>query len=336
MAKKNSRYGWVPDMPDHRDVMYSVRAPVALPAKVDLRPVTNLVYDQGSLGSCTANAIGGAHYFNQVKQGVKELFTPSRLFVYFNERVVINTVNEDSGAMIRDGIKSVVKQGVCPETEWPYDVSKFKNKPSDPCYTHALNHQAVAYQRISPVLSQMKTCLASGYPFVFGFAVYESFETQEVARTGMMPMPSGSQLGGHAVMAIGYDDSIGRVIVRNSWGLGWGDKGDFYMPYEYIANTNLCDDFWTIQTVEDEPIPTPEPTPTPTPEPPKPQPKKPCDWSLFLPATKAFVDGAVGHADMVKTVRAGQLASTEAMFEAGLRGLQQYLGRVQNVRDRHV
>ena len=201
-------------------------------------------------GNCTANAIGGAHQFNQIKQKAPVNFVPSRLFIYFNERAMERTVDEDSGAMIRDGVKSIVRQGVCPETEWPYDVGQFKTKPSTQCYTHALTHQLISYQRLLTSLPLMKSCLANGFPFVFGFAVYESFELPSVAKTGMMPMPSGSQMGGHAVMAVGYDDSINRVIVRNSWGAGWGDKGYFYMPYEYITNTNLCDDFWTIRNVE--------------------------------------------------------------------------------------
>jgi C1A family cysteine protease len=243
MSKTNRRFGWIPDLPDYRDVMYSVAAPAVLPTKVDLRDGCPIVYNQGSLGSCTAQAIGGAHQFNQIKAKAAADFIPSRLFIYWNEREMINTINEDSGAMIRDGIKSVVRQGVCHDTEWPYDVAKFTVKPPEPCYVHALNHQVLSYQRVSVALSQIKTCLASGYPIVFGFTVYESFQTEAVARTGMMPMPAGSQLGGHAVMAVGYDDSIGRVIVRNSWGADWGDAGYFYMPYEYIANSNLCDDF---------------------------------------------------------------------------------------------
>lgn len=342
LSKGNHVFGWIPDLPDHRDVMYSVAAPAVLPPKIDLRADCPIVYDQGSLGSCTAQAIGGAHQFNQIKAKAVTNFIPSRLFIYWNEREMEGTVGEDSGAMIRDGIKSVAQQGVCPDTEWPYDINNFKTKPSDLCYTHALLHQVLSYQRVSVALSQIKTCLASGYPIVFGFTVYESFETPEVARTGMMPMPAGSQLGGHAVMAVGYDDSIGRVIVRNSWGAEWGDAGYFYMPYQYIANSNLCDDFWTIRTVEvDEPTPTPTPEPTPTPDPtPTPQPPKPepshwpCDWSLAFPAVRSFVDGAVGHADMAQAI--SHPVTTDKMIEAGFRGLQQYLHRVQGVRDRRL
>jgi C1A family cysteine protease len=208
--RKIQRYGWIPDLPDDRDYRYTAPR-LKLPQKVDLRKQCPAVYDQGDLGSCTANAIGAAHQFGQIKQKVKRDFVPSRLFIYYNERVILGTVNEDSGAMIRDGIKSVVKQGVCPERDWPYVIKKFTKKPPPSCYNKALLHQVVSYQRISHSLKQMQGCLASGYPFVFGFSVYESFETDEVAHTGLVPMPKKeeSMIGGHAVLAVGYDNGKG-------------------------------------------------------------------------------------------------------------------------------
>ena len=251
MNRTVKRYGWVPDLPDHRDFMFAAPAPIvaALPPKIDLRPgCPSIIYDQGQLGSCTANAIGLAHQFEQIKQKQQD-FIPSRLFIYFNERIMEGTKNQDSGAQIRDGIKSVAAQGVCPETEWSYDINKFKTKPSTICYTDAKKHLVTQYQRIIPTLDQIKGCLASGYPFVFGFTVYSNFEGPDVAKTGIMQMPSGSVMGGHAVTGVGYDDATQRITVRNSWGSGWGDKGYFYMPYQYITNTNLADDFWTIRLV---------------------------------------------------------------------------------------
>jgi len=248
------RFGWRPDLPDIRDQLYAapMRMLGALPAQMDLRPqCPKEVYNQGDLGSCTANAIAAAVQFDRMKQKMTPDFIPSRLFIYYNERVIEGTVNEDSGAYIRDGIKSVNKQGVCPEPEWPYDIAKFAQKPPAKCYRDALHTRATAYSRLVRSLTQMKGCLASGYPFVFGFTVYESFESDAVARTGEVPMPSTTEkvLGGHAVMAVGYDDASSRFIVRNSWGPGWGMDGYFTMPYAYLTEENLSDDFWTIRLI---------------------------------------------------------------------------------------
>jgi len=254
MARTIKGYGWIPDLPDHRDLVYSAPRAVTkkLPAKTDLRPQCPPVYDQGELGSCTANAIGAAHQFEQLKQEKVKAFVPSRLFIYYNERAIEGTVDEDSGAMIRDGIKTIAKQGVCPEPDWAYNLAKYRTKPPKKCYTEALQNQALTYYAVRQDLTEMKGCLASGYPFVFGFSVYESFESATVAKTGKasMPKPKEKQLGGHAVMAVGYDDAQKRFIVRNSWGTQWGLKGYFTLPYEYLLSQGLAADFWTVRLVE--------------------------------------------------------------------------------------
>jgi C1A family cysteine protease len=245
-------YGWVPDIPDQRDYLYGVvrRIPARLPKQVDLRPLCSAVEDQGALGSCTANALAGALEFLEKKDKVPYVDV-SRLFVYYNERVIEHTVSSDSGAMLRDGIKTLAKQGVCSEKRWPYVISKFTVKPSAACFTEALQHQITSYQRLL-TLNEMRACLAEGFPFVFGFTVYESFESAGVARTGVvqMPKPREQVMGGHAVMAAGYDDVKKRLLVRNSWGTGWGMKGYFTLPYDYVADRNLSDDFWTIRRGE--------------------------------------------------------------------------------------
>ncbi len=244
--------GWIPDLPDHRDILYKsvYKMPFFLPKKIDLRSNCSAVENQGELGSCTANALVGSLEFLEMKNGVK-FCDMSRLFIYYNEREIEHSVDSDSGAMIRDGIKTLKKQGVCSEKSWPYNIAKFKKKPSPACFKEALNHQITSYQRLETV-SQTKACLASGFPFVFGFTVYESFDTQIVEETGKvdMPKPDDYVLGGHAVMAVGYDDELKRFIVRNSWGKTWGRDGYFTMPYDYLADRNLSDDFWTIRSAE--------------------------------------------------------------------------------------
>jgi C1A family cysteine protease len=181
------------------------------------------------------------------------------LFIYYNERVEENTVNSDSGASLRDGVTAVNKWGAPPETEWPYYTSKFTVKPPANVYTDALNYKALSYAAVNQDANTTKACIAAGYGYVFGFTVYESFESEQVAATGIVPMPGNDEsvLGGHAVVAVGYNDGPKTVngippqyyVVRNSWGPSWGVKGYFFMPYAYMLDSNLADDFWQITTV---------------------------------------------------------------------------------------
>jgi len=164
---------------------------------------------------------------------------------------VEGAIHSRAGAQIRDGVKSVGTQGDCPETEWPYNPAKFAVKPTPQCYADAVKHKAVLYQRVAQVPSQMTACLAAGFPFVFGFTVYESFESAQVAKTGVvnLPRPGEQSLGGHAVLGVGYDMPSQRLIVRNSWGAGWGQQGYFTIPLAYVGNANLASDFWTVRIV---------------------------------------------------------------------------------------
>jgi C1A family cysteine protease len=264
-ARRSFGLGWVPDLPDHRDLAYS--APLAhlrqLPSVVDLRPqFLSAPYDQGAIGSCTANAIAGAVQFDRGKRHQPPDFTPSRLFIYYNERAMEHSIPLDAGAQIRDGIKSVAKQGVCKETTWPYqpveadqDTHLFPlrsppvTKPPINAYHEAEGCRAVSYFRVQQSLAQMKGCLAEGFPFVFGFAVYESLYDADGNPREIVPIPSGgdNQLGGHAVLAVGYDDNRQLFTIRNSWGPNVQDHGYFYMPYSYLLDGNLANDFWTIR-----------------------------------------------------------------------------------------
>ncbi len=262
--RKIARYGWKPDLPDQRDFSYAVPRHVVknIPAGVDLRAQCPPVYNQGEMGSCTANAIAAALEFDMMKQGMPD-FMPSRLFIYYNERAMEGTVGSDAGAQIRDGIKSVASQGDCPESQWPYIVTPANpdgtfppdapaaTQPPQGCYAAARQYEALQYESVDQNLADLKGCLASGYPVVFGFTVYQSFETAQVAQTGDVPMPSGSDapIGGHAVVAVGYDDDDQLFICRNSWGSGWGDAGYFYMHYSYLLDDNLSSDFWKISLV---------------------------------------------------------------------------------------
>jgi C1A family cysteine protease len=246
-------YGWLPDLPDQRDFMYAAIAPriARLPQKIDLRRKCPPVENQGQLGSCTANALVGALEFLELKDG-GPFIDLSRLFVYYNERAIEGTVDQDSGAFLRDGIKSLARQGVCPEKEWPYRTSAFRKKPTPACYADAKKYEITSYHRINTT-DEMRTCLAGGFPFVFGFTVYSSFESAAVARSGVLNIPTRNEtvVGGHAVMAVGYDDTQQRFIVRNSWGADWGQRGYFTMPYDYLQSRNLSDDFWTIRAAEE-------------------------------------------------------------------------------------
>jgi C1A family cysteine protease len=207
-------FGWKPDLPDVRDLRVSLAPPdVALPPFVDLStdPAMPAIYDQGPLGSCTGNAIAAAVAFLRNKMGAVP-FAPSRLFIYYNERLLEGTVNEDAGAY----------------------------------------NQALVYQRVPQNLNTMKALLHNRVPIVFGFSVYESFESAEVASTGDIPMPSPAQgiIAGHAMAHVGYDESRFRFIDRNSWNTDWGRAGYCTMPYDYALNPDLSDDLWVVTKVE--------------------------------------------------------------------------------------
>ena len=266
MSEQQRGFGFLPDLPDQRDYRYHVSTPIlkALPESVDLTPQLPEVYDQGSLGSCVAFATGSLLEFLQMKNNLKS-FRHSQLFIYYNARKAIGTINEDSGSVIRDAFKSVNNEGTCPDSFWPYIISKFTQKPPYKAYTEAKKHQVLQYMRVPRNLESMKGCLSEGYPFVIGFGVYDSFMTGDMSNNGVGQLPKSNEklLGGHAVLCTGYNEKDKRFLFRNSWSFSWGNNGDFTFPYEYLLNDDLSSDFWTARLIEGTPTPAPQPKPEP-------------------------------------------------------------------------
>lgn len=240
--------GWVPDVPDLRDYTYCAKR-ATLPRSVDLRKKLPKVYDQGDLGSCTAQALAATYQWNCIQQKL-DTSIPSRLFIYYYERLAEGTVSSDSGAMLRTGIKVLSKRGVCPEKFWPYDIRRFAARPSTQAISAAGGDRRIdRYERVPVTESSIKSVLASGELVVFGAALFESFD--QIGSSGLVPMPTSreSMIGGHAMTIVGYNTKSKRFLVRNSWGASWGSKGYCWFPFSYILNTDLCDDFWTITYV---------------------------------------------------------------------------------------
>lgn len=251
--------GYIPDLPDHRDWPFAASAqlPPTLPVKVDLRPQTypRPCYDQQSANSCTGNSTGAMFGFVDRKQGGANI-NPSRRQIYYDARALDGLESIDRGAYIRSALKTLADKGVAPEEMFSYDVGKINEQPPPAVYATALLKQALAYLRLDINVDAMRACLAEGYPFVLGSSLFENFYDGHA--TGMIPMPSGSFVGGHALMYVGYDDAISRFIVQGSWGT-WGDDGFIYMPYSYAANEDYSADCWTIRSLEEVAPPPPPP-----------------------------------------------------------------------------
>jgi len=237
---------------DSRDFIYHRTDKAAIvPSSVDLRD-TGLVppiLDQGQLGSCTANASANCLHYLLKKENVHE-FSPSRLFIYYYTRVAIEHTSprEDSGANIRDVCRAIASYHVCDERVWPYYVSKFSTHPSATAVRNANIHKQLKYVSVPQDLVHLKACLASGFPIFFGMDIYESFESDEVAQTGIIPMPDTENeqlLGGHCTSLWGYDDKTQCFLGMNSWGSGWGAGGYFHIPYDLILS-NIASDFWSF------------------------------------------------------------------------------------------
>lgn len=262
--RKIKRYGWIPDHPDPRDRIYNLEFKIAkadeLPPALSLRDKMPPVYNQGELGSCTANGSGGAFEYQQSQQSEGQT-TPSRLFIYYNERVVEGTAATDSGAQVRTAIKVLAAQGAPAESVWPYDISQFAVKPPAEAYEQGAKREAIQYHRVlnGGPGAPIRTAINDGNPVVFGFSVPSMFESPSWdAANEPLPLPSQGEsfIGGHCVVITGYDFSRTRFPldvfeVRNSWGDEWGDGGYFYMDAQWVTRPelSLSSDFWVIQEV---------------------------------------------------------------------------------------
>lgn len=240
---------------EHPRHVFAVEHAAKLPPSVDLTAKMPPVYDQGQLGSCSANGLGCAFEYDQMNNksaSHAKPFMPSRLFLYYNERAMEGTISEDSGAAIEDGVKALQEKGICPETMWPYDIKEFTKCPPAAAYAAAYHNKLLTFKEIQQSVLQIKTALAQGYPIVFGIQVYESFESDAVATTGMVPMPQPDEqcVGGHCIMIVAFNDSTQLFKFRNSWSASWAENGYGYLPYQYVLDPDLASSFWVLMKVQ--------------------------------------------------------------------------------------
>lgn len=248
---------WKRDLPHAGDRHWKDHAPRrwVLPSRIDLRESCGAIRDQGQMGSCTAHALAGAlGYLNKI--GDPAFNVPdspgagafSRLFIYWKERVLEGDAYLDQGATLRSGITALIQTGACREQSWPYHKEYLFMRPTKEVFTEAWKHRLTDALRLDNwKLSQLRNCLAQGHPFVFGISVYSSFfATKSDGLVQTPPTDYDELMGGHALCAVGYDDLQKVFIVRNSWGLDWGDRGYCYISYDYLKSPYLAADFWAV------------------------------------------------------------------------------------------
>lgn len=258
----NRKYILKKDAKDDRDYVFSLtpHQSVKIPSSIDLRELCPAVYDQGQEGSCTANAGCAA----RVMLMGNITLNLSRAFLYYEERNLEGTTSEDSGANIRDICKATQNFGICEDVLMPYTDQDYTTPPSNDALQNGVKYKITAYKRLTSLDDIKKSLAFNQRPVLIGMTVYESMESDIVAQTGQLPLPAATEqeLGGHAVLVVGYKDTItqkkcifnrnknntssaGYLIIRNSWGEVWGDKGYFYMPYEYF--NKYTNDYWIFE-----------------------------------------------------------------------------------------
>jgi hypothetical protein len=318
MSRINRKYGHIrPKEPPTSFRKYDAAA--TLPSSFDTLKALKTpiaVYNQLDLGACTAHGAAFVYQYDRVLQGNADETTPSRLAIYYYERVAQGTVDQDSGATITQSIQTLANPGIIDESLWPYDTTKYQIAPP----TSKTKQVAVTYQAVKQDLQDLKQTLVNGRPITFGFTVYASFESDAVAKTGIVPMPQPNEqvMGGHCTVITGYDDSKSAFIVRNSWGTDWGVGGYFYLPYAYATDANLSSDFWIVETVTADVVnppspvnpspapvnPSPAPAPVNPPQPPQPQPNPPSNHirpvsSIVLESIQGTATIAVGASQVL-------------------------------------
>ncbi|MCE7699474.1 MAG: C1 family peptidase [Methanobacterium paludis] len=259
ISTKVENLKWQPDLRDHRDFtvenenvkeFFDLIKAQKLPDKVDLSNKCSPIEDQGDLGSCTANALAGILEYWE-KNNEQSYVDASRLFTYYVTRHEIEGQSGDTGATIRDTMKSLNQFGTCAEKTLPYITSKFDKKPSAKCFKEATGFESVTYVSLK-TLTQIQQSLAAGIPVIFGTTLYSNIcdESGNIGTSPYIPLPGKGDnvIGGHAIVAVGYfKDVNGKLwlIFRNSWGTSWGENGYGYIDAEYVTK-KYATDFWVL------------------------------------------------------------------------------------------
>lgn len=242
------------DVRDNKfNIKYKQIISANLPDKINLYNLIELpIFDQGDLGSCTANVISNVILF-YLKNNKMKTYQPSRLYIYYFSRLLEGSTNIDSGCNIRNALKSICKYGACDESTYPYKIRKFKKKPPDYCIIEARQHiKQIKYLSISQNLRIIKNCLYRGSPIILGVEIYESFKNKNTLLSGNVSIPDTEQeesLGLHCILLLGYNENTRQFIIQNSWGNNVGINGLFNIPYEYILDDKLATDFWIVDKI---------------------------------------------------------------------------------------